>query len=150
MVMVDLKEYYADLKRKEDMRKSELSWLGLGRASELPQLMGDTDQRTYISDCPCPACSCADKVKARKTPIFGGYDTITQSRYDTLTDHMYFLCACDVTVFAFSSRTWGRCTLKAGDRPAGIRAYKQCREDPREKPLRPEVRTRYDYPPGDG
>jgi hypothetical protein len=108
MVMVDLNGYYSEIRRKIANERKRYSLLHCRPLENLiPNLMGRSDHRDFVSDCPCHICSENENEKVQKTAIFDRYDCITPKIQPTLTNHQYFLCAKQIHAFVFKTRTWG-------------------------------------------
>jgi hypothetical protein len=107
MVMVDLKSFYSETRRK--ISKETTSALrSRPLQNQIPSLMDKSDHRDFVSDCPCHICSKNKKEKVQKTAIFDRYDNITPKTDPTLTNHQYFLCSKQIHAFVFKTRTWGK------------------------------------------
>jgi hypothetical protein len=129
MVMVDINSYYSE-KRREDAkeRRAEVNmrppppppppgsfagpYANIEASNDhIPVLMDDSDQRNFISDCPCHVCINGKGATARKTAIFESYDRITLTSNRQPNDHQYFLCPKHIPAFVFKTRTWGKWML---------------------------------------
>lgn len=110
--MVDLNSFYSETRRKfYEERKRDRSVAHQFYSplqNRIPELMDRSDQRDFASDCPCHICKTNNNEKVQKTPIFHRYDNITRKATRTLTNHQYFLCAKQIDVFIFKTRTWGK------------------------------------------
>ena len=96
--MVDLKSYYDDITKTGDKSLHKPS-----------KELGDTDLRSWTSDCDCAICITENEVLKTDSKFSADqYNNITTIDFEELSNHHYFLCPKEIHAFVFKTRSWGK------------------------------------------